>query len=515
VPHYPRLPVELFRFATTERAELNTAVLCAFGAANDRLETWLTLGDVAARLHTVGHHAPVVEEDLLSVLGQLKEWQLIERTQDHGAHYSTAEDFERNNLRYSMTRRGEAALEGITRAAAVLEATGALQTAVLDAIAERLHELAALLADPTSADRRVYATVAELEGHLESLVGGVKQFNGELQRLLRDDSGELDTFQEVKQATIAYLQEFVTNLDHRQRSIGAAIGRVEGHGEALHQRALRGADLPALPGADPVPGWLEQRTAKWDGLRAWFRPADGSTPRAAALQDIARHAIVALMRVLERHAESRRRASSAAADFRALARAFTACPDLDAAHRLAAAAFGLWPSRHTQLGLDDEDLVPANTPWAQAPRVPVSPHLRRSGRVEQTGRTATVRDVRAVRRARQQRACAERAELEAAWARLGTAGPVRVSSLGELEHGRFERLLDLLGRALAAPPDTSGRRRGITGDGRVELVLRAPTDGARATLRTPRGTFTGPDYLLDIRVLVGSEALARAAGGSR
>ena len=35
VPHDPRLPVELFRFATTERAELNTAVLCAFGAAND------------------------------------------------------------------------------------------------------------------------------------------------------------------------------------------------------------------------------------------------------------------------------------------------------------------------------------------------------------------------------------------------------------------------------------------------------------------------------------------------
>nr|MDQ3989709.1 DUF2397 domain-containing protein [Actinomycetota bacterium] len=106
-------------------------------------------------------------------------------------------------------------------------------------------------------------------------------------------------------------------------------------------------------------------------------------------------------------------------------------------------------------------------------------------------------------------------ELEAAWARLGTAGPVRVSSLGELEHGRFERLLDLLGRALAAPPDTSGRRRGITGDGRVELVLRAPPDGARATLRTPRGTFTGPDYLLDIRVLTGAEGLARAAGGSR
>lgn len=512
---YPRLPVELFRFATTERAELNTAVLYAFGAANERLETWLTLGDVAARLQTVGHVTPVTDEDLVPVLDQLRDWQLIDRTQDHAAHYSTAEDFERNNLRYSLTRHGEAALEGFSRAAAVLEATGALQTAVLDAIAGRLDELAAMLTDPAASDRRVYSTLAELEGHLESLVAGVKQFNGELQRLLRDDSGALDTFHEVKQATIAYLQEFVTNLDNRQRAIAASVARIEAHGlPGLQQRALRGADLPALPRTDPSIAWLEQRTARWDGLRAWFRPADGTAPRAAALQDVARRAIVALMRVLERHTEARRRASSAAADFRALARAFAACPTSADAHRLAAAAFGLWPARHTQLGLDDEDLVPPATPWADAPPVPVSPHLRTRGRVDQhAGATATVRDVRELRRARQHRAAHERAELEAAWGRLSTAGPVRLSGLGSLEHSRFERLLELLGRALSAPPDAAGHRRGMSADGRVELVLRAPADGSRATLRTPKGTFTGPDYIIDVRVLGGAALPARVAAG--
>ncbi|MGH4016726.1 MAG: DUF2397 family protein, partial [Pseudonocardiaceae bacterium] len=156
----------------------------------------------------------------------------------------------------------------------------------------------------------------------------------------------------------------------------------------------------------------------------------------------------------------------------------------------------------------------AATPWAQAPRVHVSPHLRRSGRVEHTGGTATVRDVRELRRARQHRAAHERAELEAAWGRLSTAGPVRLSQLGSLEHGRFERLLELLGRALGAPPDATGHRRGLTADGRVELVLRAPSDGARATLRTPKGTFTGPDYLVDVRVLAGAPPARAAAGGA-
>ena len=103
---------------------------------------------------------------------------------------------------------------------------------------------------PASTDRRVFATLSELEGHLESLVGGVKQFNAELQRLLRDDSGELDTFHDVKQATVAYLQEFVTNLDGRQRSITEAVGRIEVHGLAeLRQRALRATARPPRPGA--------------------------------------------------------------------------------------------------------------------------------------------------------------------------------------------------------------------------------------------------------------------------
>ncbi|MGH3903393.1 MAG: DUF2397 family protein [Pseudonocardiaceae bacterium] len=67
-------------------------------------------------------------------------------------------------------------------------------------------------------------------------------------------------------------------------------------------------------------------------------------------------------------------------------------------------------------------------------------------------------------------------------------------------------------RALGAPPDATGHRRGLTADGRVELVLRAPTDGAGATLRTVKGTFTGPDHIIDVRVLAGAPPTRAAAG---
>jgi hypothetical protein len=45
----------------------------------------------------------------------------------------------------------------------------------------------------------------------------------------------------------------------------------------------------------------------------------------------------------------------------------------------------------------------------------------------------------------------------------------------------------------------------VTSDGRVEIVLRTPEDGAVAVLRTSEGWFRGPDYLIDVR----SPGLAR------
>ncbi|WP_019813024.1 TIGR02677 family protein, partial [Saccharomonospora saliphila] len=245
--------------------------------------------------------------------------------------------------------------------------------------------------------------------------------------------------------------------------------------------------------------WLAQRRSRWTGLRAWFLPgADGSPPRVENLRLVARRAITTLLQVLERITESRRRASSAVADFRELARWFAHAPSEDDCHRLFSAAFGLGPARHAHLTHPDPELVPTGVPWRDAPSVPVSPLLRTAGRAEKVARTGRVRDVDALKRQRAERARAQQEELRRAMARLGTGGPVRLSAFGTLEQATFERLLDLLGRALSARPDSTGVRRASTPDGKVEVVLRAPREGAVATLRTSRGVLIGPDYLVDI-----------------
>lgn len=148
-----RVPPEMFRFTTGDRADLYGAILQAFGAANERLETALGLDDVRARLRTVGWLDAIHDDDLQEALRKLREWQLLDVVQNHAENYRTADEYERRNLQYSLTRRGEAAFAGVEHALSVLASTGALRTAVLEAVTDRLDELYVLLGESASPDR--------------------------------------------------------------------------------------------------------------------------------------------------------------------------------------------------------------------------------------------------------------------------------------------------------------------------------------------------------------------------
>ncbi|MEU4512964.1 TIGR02677 family protein [Nonomuraea wenchangensis] len=603
----PRMPPELFRFATTERADLHTAILHAFAEAAGRLETALTPAGLRALLPA----GACGERDLAAALRRLTAWGLLDVFFDHAGGFGTVEAYQRESVQYALTPRGEAALAGLRHATAALSSpgpsSGALHTAVLDAVADRLRELDDLLRDPDPVrDRRVFTALRELDCHVDDLRADAGRFTADLRRLLRPGEPGPEADVMYLRETVAYLQEYVTGLDRRRDAVARALESVARHGvNLLHTRALAGAnppppcaDLPSSradlspsrgalslsradlspPCADPsssqagqdaVVAWLEERAVRWEALRAWFAAEDGGARR---LHDAARQAVAALLESLDRIADARSRPAGVAADFRALARWFAAAPTEEDAHRLWDAAFGLGPARHAHLGHADAELVPAGVPWARAEPVEVSALLRARGRTERVGRTGRVRDVTALRAERRARAARERAALEAAWSSLTTtssstppsaagpaspnpdgppssgagalgvaradgaecsgiggpgpseagelraAGPsgigaMRLSRLGELDHDGLGRLLDLLGRALAERPDSTGFRRAVTTDGRIEIVLRDPEDGAVAELRTPEGCFRAPDYLIDLRTPgEGREATPTAHG---
>lgn len=508
---------DLFRFTTTDLRELHLAVMLAFEQAAV-LAPALNLDHVRAALSAAGWDEPLADDTLQRALAALTGWGLLEATQDHSARYATPEDFERKNLQWSLTPRGEAAVSGVLHALDSLRHTVGLQTAVLDAIGDGLAELAVLLdAPPTAAgEARIHIQLAQVEGHLASLVASVRQFNGHLQRLLRDEATDDAVFADVKRRTVNYLEEYVEGVERPQRRLVAAIDRVERLGLAtLFDRALAGANLAPVAGGDPGPVWLADRAARWRALRAWFAPEDATSPLITGLLDVARTAIVELLRVLERRWDSRRRSASVATDFRALAGWFASAPGDDEAHRLFAAAFGMWPARHAHLrSLDGEERAPT-TSWLHADPVEVAPALRTTGSLANRGRVSPVADPSLVRAARQRAQAAELAAHDQLRDALTTGGAVRLSQFAHLSPEAFAELLALLGAGLDGPLASDGSRRALSADGGVEVVLRDPGDGHVATLATATGVLRGPDLLVSIAVAGDSVegGLEVAAGG--
>lgn len=500
---------DLFRFTTTDLADLHVALMSAFERAAVLAPT-LNLAGVRTALTEVRWDEPTADERLLQALGSLVEWRLLDVTQDHGAHYATPEEFERKNLQWSLTLRGDAAATGVQAAIDALRHVAGLQPAVLDRIGDDLAELTALLDRPAddAADIDVHFRLMAIEGHLAGLVVNVRQFNRALQQLVgpgadRDD----DAFADVKRRTVSYLEEFVDGVERPRRRIQLGVESLRSRTGALFDRAVRGARLPPAADADPAVAWIAERERRWEALEAWFAPADAARARVAGLLDLARTAINQLLRVLERRHADRRRSASLGDDFRALAARFADAPTEHDAHRLYGAAFGMWSARHAHLTSEDSAARLPHDPWSATEPVAVAPSLRATGTVTNRGRPRPVPDPAGHRAARLLAETARLAEHNRVLAALATDGTVRLSTLDHLPDAEFRELFALLGLALDAAPSSDGRRRAQSVDGRVEVVLGDAVGTTKLT--TDTGTMIAPDFAVEISV-VGSPPFVAA-----
>ncbi len=149
---------DLFRFTTTELRDLHIGLMSAFDQAAI-VAPALNLDQVRGALRTVGWEEWVDDASLQRALAALVGWGLLDATQDHGAVYSTPEEFERKNLQWSLTPRGEAGISGLLHALDSLKHAVGLQPAVLDAIGDGLGDLADLLKQPATdaIDARIHA----------------------------------------------------------------------------------------------------------------------------------------------------------------------------------------------------------------------------------------------------------------------------------------------------------------------------------------------------------------------
>jgi hypothetical protein len=128
-------------------------------------------------------------------------------------------------------------------------------------------------------------------------------------------------------------------------------------------------------------------------------------------------------------------------------------------------------------------------------------HLRTPGvRAPGPGRGAQIADLSEGRKRFEERRRAEHRELAELLARLSTGGPIKLSSLANVNHNEFRHLLAWISRAYESPAGRDGTRRAQSTDGQATIALREPRDPhrERTQLKAPHGSLHLPDFELEV-----------------
>jgi uncharacterized protein (TIGR02677 family) len=514
-PPAPRLldQVSAFRYVTAENAPSYRALLEVFVEAKEHYLIELSPADVRERLdHSGLAHGLATPEELDRHLDQLDDWGNLQRFHDTAA-VARVEDFYRRRYRYRLTAVGEAAHRAVREVEATVGRSGALQTSMLLEIDAALE---ALVASARAGDAPpLVRALHRLRTAFESLTEEANLFLGELDRQVSSERIDEERFLAYKHALLAYLGRFVDDLRRLRPGIAERVAEAVALEPATWLAlAVAGAELPpALPGTDPSTAWIADQRERWSGVVSWFLATASAPPRVERLHAVAVDAVVRLARSLERLNERRVRAADRAADFRALARWFAACPADDDAHALWAAAFGLHPARHLHLADDDPERTRPEVSWWDAPPVDVPVRLRTRGTTSRAGRPPPVLDFSDGRTWMAARRRRERAQIEAALARFSGHGALHLSDLASVSTEELDQLLALLDEALSVRRSPDGSRRARTADGRLEVVLRKPIEERPwVSIDTPGGRLRCCDYQLEVAPVAAGAADGEEAG---
>ncbi|MGX7670262.1 TIGR02677 family protein [Plantactinospora sp. DSM 117369] len=503
--------VQPFAHLQAQNVALYRAVLATFVRAKQRFTVHLRPEDVLAELG-----AGTSAEAVTAALTQLAEWGNLRADPDTG-RVTTVEDFHRARYLYQLSPHGHAAEQAIAVYEESVARRGALQSVALSDIAGQLRALLVVATEAGAGDppdaAKTHLLLMSLVDRFTGLADNAQAFMASLRRTVDFADAEVEVFLAYKEQLISYIERFIADLANRGAEIAALAGQIEAAGvDPLLEVAARREAIDAAP-VDNTDEQARQRATRealaawqqrWQGLRDWFVSADsGRQSQARLLRSAAIGAIRQLLGTVAAINERRAGRSDRSADFRTLALWFAQAPDDESAHRLWHTAFGLSPARHLSttaesLALAEEQPVSASTPWAQAPRLEISPRLRRTGSYERRGSPNRVID-----RSEQRRLLAERMELQSAQvararAALATPGPIMLSQLGELDSAEFRLFLQLLGDALAARRPDADEVVTTTSDGTLLVRLARLEHAPPVRVVTRDGVLTGPDHLIEI-----------------
>ncbi|MCM3887340.1 TIGR02677 family protein [Frankia sp. R82] len=502
--------LRLFAYLTADRADDYLAIMSLF---TETLLTDLSAAEAADALARAagGTHAAcgvLSADEVEQRCQQLELWgNLVRSVRD--ARVSTVRDYWRSRSRYQISKLGGQVHRQAVEILAATDRAREVARELLGGIVDTLDRILAHLAltHPAAAGIDVDALAADVTSVFASqrlFTESVRDFYAYLSQVLARYDLAGAEYAEFKTLLLEYIDLITADVTRHAPAVETRLARLE---PLLDQLLAALATLPTLSGPDGTraersPG---RERSDWEEIAAWYSGRAGRSG-PAQFRAAAEQALGQLIANAKRMLAAGGTGVSRRADFLRLARWFSDAAT-DDAHRLYAAAFGVYPSRHLLGGPEEQSArAGASTSWWEADPVDVAVSLREHGDRTARGRGSRVPDPGLDREALL-------AEAEAA-AAAGRAAAAELVAARELDGARIspaarDLLLDRLGDLLAVHQELT--EPVDVHDTDLRLVLTAvPGPGERTVVHAPDGTLT----VHDLRLIVTSTTATTATTGA-
>jgi len=470
--------LRLFHFAATEKRHEYLWLLRALDRARADYQVLVHVADAQAALDALAEERPDARvPDVQSLLDSLADWKVLDRSYD-GTRAANLAEYRNRHYVYQFTQAGYRAYRAVEDVLSASLEDAQLSRLVFPDILADLRALAEAVREGDAPE--VYRKLSRLDGVLADMAQRAARFYLMLGDLSRTNDTRPEVFLAHKDALLAHMREFHSELSRYAPLLADAVQAVGAEGPDRVAALAAEADDSLFRSRDRTAEWRR----RWAGLVQWFGISQGGAQRASEadrLQDATITAIANVTALLRRVTESRKGGVSRESQLRHLAQWFTNLPADTDAHALYQAVFGLGGPRHVAAGYEDPELIPSRQSWWEAEPVALSRTLVRVGRragLAGPGRLQRDEAAKEWLRAEQLKATMQRRSAMAQLADNGVHDRV-------LDEAETEALLSLLSIALVARVTVS--RTVGSGPG---TVATGSSDGVRLTLRPRPGVTT-------------------------
>ncbi|MGC5011994.1 DUF2397 domain-containing protein [Streptosporangium sp. DT93] len=489
-PAKASIRLDLYRYATADKHAHEYVTLMRLFTGT--LLTDLSAVEAAALLEDAG--ITLSADDVEDRCRQLESWgNLVRSVRD--ARVATVSEWLRSRSRYQVSKLGGKVHRQVEELLTATDGAREVARELLGGTAELLGHILGWL----SGERRLNvetlaADVTTVFNNQRFFTESVRDFYAYLHQVMSRYDLTGAEYAAFKTLLLEYVDLISADV---ARHAPAVADRLDGILADLDRLLATLATLPGLTGPDGSPAERSpgRTAAEWVELAAWYGRGGRSGP--AQLRAAAEQALGQLLANAKRMLAAAGTGVSRRADLLRLATWFAEA-DTEEAHRIFAAAFGAYPSRHLLMGPDEVGgRATASTSWWDADPVDVPVSLRERGDRAARGRTARVPDPGLDR----ERLLAE-AEEEVARKAGAAAELIAVGDLSEarITRAACELLLDRLSDLMAVTPDLTGPVTSVDTDLNLALVV-VPRPGGMTRVYSDDGRLTVHDLGLSVASL--------------